>query len=153
MVRSAEPKVGDFHLTVSELIQGEYYKEATFGEIVCVLDNIYVTNSTASVQSITRDLRNNRHFETASIGTQLVETFGKIAKVTNHLVGQDGMSFDSQFPVAQANETQDEFHARVVNFLKVVINDVLIFAVVGPQLNEVVEVMRWKAEKAIQATV
>ena len=46
------------------------------------------------------------------------------------------MSFDSQFPVAQANETQDEFHARVVNFLNVVINDLLIFAVVGPQLSD-----------------
>ena len=88
------------------------------------------------MQSITRDLRNSRLFETASIGTQLVETFGKISKVTNHLVGQDGMSFDSQFPVAQANETQDEIHARVINFLKVVINDALIFAVISPQLSD-----------------
>ena len=46
------------------------------------------------------------------------------------------MSFESQFPVAQANETQDEFEARVINFLKVVINDILIFAVVGPQLSD-----------------
>ena len=46
------------------------------------------------------------------------------------------MSFDSQFPVAQVNETQDEFEARVINFLKVVINEVLIFAVVGPQLSD-----------------
>ena len=122
LVRSADPK-RDFHLTVFELVQGEYYKEATFDEIVSVLDNIYVTKSTSSVQSITRDLRNTRLFETASIGTQLVETFGKISKVTNHLVGQDGMSFDSQFSVLQANETEDKFHARVVNFLKVVIND------------------------------
>ena len=100
------------------------------------MDNIYVEKNTSSVQSITRDLRNSRLFETASIGTQLVETFGKISKVTNHLVGPDGMSFDSQFPVAQANETQDEFEARVINFLKVVINDILIFAVVGPQLSD-----------------
>ena len=135
LVRSADPKVGDFHLTVSELVQGEYYKEATFDEIVSVLDNIYVTKSTSSMQSITRDLRNTRLFETASIGTQLVETFGKISKVTNYLVGQDGMSFDSQLPVLQDNETQDEFHARVVNLLKLVINDVLIFAVVGPHLS------------------
>ena len=135
LVRSADPKVGDFHLTVTKLVQGEYYQQATFDEIVSVLDNIYVEKNTSSVQSITRDLQNSRLFETASIGTQLVETFGKISKVTNHLVGQDGMSFDSQFPVAQANETQDEFHARVINFLKVVINDVLIFAVVGPQLS------------------
>ena len=34
------------------------------------------------------------------------------------------MNFDSQFPVAQANETQDEFNVRVINFLKVVINDI-----------------------------
>ena len=136
LVRSADPKIGDFHLTVTALVQGEYYKEATFDEIVSVLDNIYVEKNTSSVQSITRDLRNSRLFETASIGTQLVETFGKISKVTNHLVGPDGMSFDSQFPVAQVNETQDEFEARVINFLKVVINDVLIFAVVGPQLSD-----------------
>ena len=105
-------------------------------EIVSVLDNIYVEKKTSSVQSITRDLRNSRLFETASIGTQLVENFGKISKVTNHVVGPDGMSFESQFPVAQANETQDEFEARVINFLKVVINDILIFAVVGPQLSD-----------------
>ena len=136
LVRSADPKVGDFHLTVTALVQGDYYNEATFDEIVSVLDNIYVEKKTSSVQSITRDLRNSRLFETASIGTQLVETFGKISKVTNHLVGPDGMNFESQFPVAQANETQDEFEARVINFLKVVINDVLIFAVVGPQLSD-----------------
>ena len=136
LVRSADPKVGDFHLTVTALVQGDYYRDATFDEIVTVLDNIYVEKKTSSVQSITRDLRNSRLFETASIGTQLVETFGKISKVTNHLVGPDGMSFDSQFPVVQPNETQNKFEARVVNFLKVVINDVLIFGVIGPQLSD-----------------
>ena len=136
LVRSADPKVGDFRLTVTALVQGDYYRDATFDEIVTVLDNIYVEKKTSSVQSITRDLRHSRLFETASIGTQLVETFEKISKVTNHLVGPDGMSFDSQFPVAQPNETQNEFGARVVNFLKVVINDVLIFGVIGPQLSD-----------------
>ena len=56
--------------------------------------------------------------------------------MTNHLVVPDGMSFESQFPVVQPNETQNEFEARVVNFLKVVINDVLIFGVIGPQLSD-----------------
>ena len=46
------------------------------------------------------------------------------------------MNFDSQFPVIQPNETQNDFEARVVNFLKVVINDVLIFGVIGPQLSD-----------------
>ena len=118
LVRSADPNIGDFHLTVSELINGDYYREATLDEIVTVLDNIYVGKSTSSVQAITRELRNTRLFETASIGTQLVEKLGKISKVTNHLVGQDGMSFDTQLTVLQANETQDEFHARVsMNFI------------------------------------
>ena len=73
LVRSADPK--DFHLTVTALFQGEYYQQATFDEIVSVLDNIYVVKNTSNVQSITRDLRNSRLFETASIGTQLVETW------------------------------------------------------------------------------
>ena len=30
LVRSADPKVGDFHLTVTALVQGDYYNEATF---------------------------------------------------------------------------------------------------------------------------
>ena len=30
LVRSADPKIGDFHLTVTALVQGEYYNEATF---------------------------------------------------------------------------------------------------------------------------
>ena len=136
LVRSADPKVGDFRLTVSALVQGDYYRDATFDEIVNVLDNIYVEKKTSSVQSITRDLRQSRLFETASIVTQLVETFEKVSKVTNHLVEADGMNFDSQFPVIQPNETQNEFEARVVNFLKVVINDVLIFGVIGPQLSD-----------------
>ena len=136
LVRSADPKVGDFRLTVSALVQGDYYRDATFDEIVTVLDNIYVEKKTSSVQSITRDLRQSRLFETASIGTQVVETFEKISKVTNHLVGPDGMNFDSQFPVIQPNETQNDFEARVVNFLKVVINDVIIFGVIGPQLSD-----------------
>ena len=55
-MRSADSKIGDFHLTVSELVNGEYYKEATFDEIVNVLDNIYVSKESCSVQSITRDL-------------------------------------------------------------------------------------------------
>ena len=130
LVRLADSKVGDFRLTVSALVQGDYYRDATFDEIVNVLDNIYVEKKTSSVQSITRDLRQSRLFETASIGTQLVETFEKVSKVTNHLVGPDGMNFDSQFPVIQPNETQNDFEARVVNFLKVVINDVLIFGVI-----------------------
>ena len=46
------------------------------------------------------------------------------------------MSFETQFPVMQPNETQDEFTARVITFLKQVISDVLIFAVVGPQLSD-----------------
>ena len=136
LVRSADPKVGDFRLTVSALVQGDYYRDATFDEIVNVLDNIYVEKKTSSVQSITRDLRQSRLFETASIGTQLVETFEKVSKVTNHLVGPDGMNFDSQFPVIQPNETQNEFEARVINFLKVVLNDVLIFGIIGPQLSD-----------------
>ena len=41
-VRSADPKVGDFHLMVTALVQGDYYHDATFDEIVTVLDNIYV---------------------------------------------------------------------------------------------------------------
>ena len=55
--------MGDFHLTVSGLINGDYYSEATFVEIVSVLDNIYVPKSTSSVQSIMRDLRNTRLFD------------------------------------------------------------------------------------------
>ena len=76
------------------------------------------------MQSITRDLRNTRLFETASIGHQLVETLGKISKVTNHLLGDGGMSFETQFPVLQPNETQDEFNSRVVHLLKAVVSDV-----------------------------
>ena len=51
LVRSADPKVADFHLTVTALVQGEYCNEATFDEIVSVLDNIYVEKNTSSVQS------------------------------------------------------------------------------------------------------
>ena len=87
------------------------------------------------MQSITRDLRNTRLFETRSIGTQLVETLGKIPKVTNYLLGDDGMSFETQFPMTQPNETANKFTARVTTFLKHVISDILIFAVVGPQLS------------------
>ena len=56
--------------------------------------------------------------------------------MTNHLIGDEGTSFETQFPVVQPNETQDEFDARVVHFLKQVISPVLIFAVVGPQLSD-----------------
>ena len=93
LVGSADSKVGDFHLTVSELINGDYYCNATFNQIVAVIDNIYVTKDSSSVQWITRDLRNTRLFEIASIDTQLVETLSKISKVTNHLVGDGRMSF------------------------------------------------------------
>ena len=43
LVRSADSKVGDFHVTVSELVNGDYYRKASFNQIVAVLDNIYVT--------------------------------------------------------------------------------------------------------------
>ena len=46
LVRSADPKVGDFHLTVTALVQRDYYRDATFDEIVTVLDNIYVEKKT-----------------------------------------------------------------------------------------------------------
>ena len=136
LVLLADSKVGDFYLTVSKLVNGYYFSNATFNQIVAVLDNINVTKDSSSVQSITRDLRNTRLFETASIGTQLVETLGKISKVTNHLIGDGGMSFETQFPVALPNETQDEFDARIVNYLKQVISDMLIIAVVGLQLSD-----------------
>ena len=60
LVRSADSKVGDFHLTVSELENGDYYRDESFNQIVEVLDNIYVTKDSSSAQSITRDLRNTR---------------------------------------------------------------------------------------------
>ena len=72
MVRSADSKVGDFHLTVSELVNGKFYQDATFEEIIVVLENIYVSKEGCSVQSITRDLRNTTLIDNASIGTQLV---------------------------------------------------------------------------------
>ena len=47
LVGSADSKVGDFHLTVSELVNGDYYSNATFNQIVAVLDNIYVTKDSS----------------------------------------------------------------------------------------------------------
>ena len=82
---SADSKVGDFHFTFSELVNGEFYQTATFDQLVVVLDNIYASKEGCSVQSITRDLRNTMLIENASIGTQLVEILSKISKVTNHL--------------------------------------------------------------------
>ena len=43
LVRSVDSKIGDFHLTVCELVNRDYYRDATFNEIVLVLDNFYVT--------------------------------------------------------------------------------------------------------------
>ena len=49
LVMSADSKVGDFHLTVSELVNVEFYQAATFDEIIVVLDNIYVSKEGCSV--------------------------------------------------------------------------------------------------------
>ena len=86
LVRSADFKFGDFHLSISELFDGEFYSDATF-EIIVVLDNI------CSLQPITCDLKNTMLFKNDSISTQLLELIGKISKETYYLLCDDGMNF------------------------------------------------------------
>ena len=59
LVRPADKKLGDFHLTVSGLVNGDLYTDATLDEIIEVLENIYIHKERRNISSICRDIKYN----------------------------------------------------------------------------------------------
>ena len=72
MVRSADPKVGDFHLTVTALVQGDYYNEATSSGKT-VLCNVRKQSVPVCIAEET--VYESNDYESADVSGETVETY------------------------------------------------------------------------------
>ena len=84
LVRSADKKLDDFHLTVSGLVNGDLYKDSTFEEIVLVLENVYVQKEKRNISSICRAIRDSSLVEDETLTSQMVQSFTKFSEVSGY---------------------------------------------------------------------
>jgi len=139
LVRSADKKLGDFNVTVTELINGDMYRESSFEEIVKLLDNMYISKNRKDIQSISRDIKNTNLIEDETLNVQLVPVFGNFNSISSHFLSDEKINLVSKFPTKGNNETIANFNKRRDKFLRDLMNNLLFFTHIGPQLTDEVQ--------------
>jgi hypothetical protein len=139
LVRSADKKLGDFHITVSGLVNGELYREATFDEIVEVLENIYTPKSNRNIASVCSDLKASTLRDDETLTSQIVDYFGKLSEVSKHLLEDPKLQLLNKIPVRDPADTNDTFREKQKKFIKDVINNAIYFTQISPQFSEGVQ--------------
>jgi len=136
LVRSADPNVGDFHVSVTKVVNGPVSKNHSFDQVVTNLDNIYISSSEKSTYSQIKSLLNYELIDNDQVGNQLVHVLDMLNSISDNMSSELGLAFVDNFPVQGALETNLQFRARTKEFINDVKTTFGFFTIIGPQLNE-----------------
>ncbi|KAF7687114.1 hypothetical protein CDIK_3049 [Cucumispora dikerogammari] len=138
LLRSADTKVGDFHITCSGLINSGLYTKSSFEDVVTVLQNIYITNATKTINSICRDIKETVFVNDDTLPSQIVNMFTKSYEVTQYLLESDRVGLLAKIPVRDAADTDATFLEKQKENLRDIIHHVVFLTHAVPQFSEAV---------------
>jgi len=136
LVRSADPTVGDFHISVTTIVNGPISKDNTFDEVVSALDNMYIGEKDKSTHSQISRLVDFEIIEDETICTQLVSALDLLNLVSENLASELATPFIENLPTRLLGETNIQFQTRVQEFVTDILTTMGFFMIIGPQLNE-----------------
>ena len=138
LLRSADTKVGDFHITCSGLINSGLYTKSSFEDVVTVLQNIYITNATKTINSICRDIKETVFVNDDTLPSQIVNLFTKSNEVTQYLLESDRVRLLTKVPVRVVADTDATFLEKQKENLRDIIHHVVFLTHAVPQFSEAV---------------
>jgi len=140
LVRSANSKMGDFHVIVSDLVSGHMFNDSTFDEIVEVLDNMYSNKVSKNIQSISREVRKHEFVEdNNSLPSQISPLAKRLTVICKHYIDDDKIKLREELNKSVTRlpgESESDFIKKQENFLSNLMCNAMLFITLGAQLND-----------------
>ena len=149
LLRSADTKLGDFHITITNLLANDEDNEITYEQLCNTLKDIYVQKQSKDIYCICKDILDQKFVSEDTVQTQLVESITKLNSVAKYVVEDTTINF--QIPVKLVAETHAQYSEKIKKLVKSAGVNMLFLANIAPKLNPTV--VKKVTESAFKTTL
>ena len=135
LLRSADPTIGDFHLTLNNFVHSSWFEGLTYDDLCKVLEDSYIEQSEKNIVAVSKELLETRLKNDSSVASKTIETYANLSKLADYIVDNSSMNVPATAPVKNDTETDEQFLKRKKQYAHSLIMNAYFLLYLAPQYN------------------